>query len=160
MTQNLDLNRKKGKRCTFLRNREKGNRCLNRKSYKCDADGQNKQKNGFMAPHHTNILVQLWRSYEILTSYERGEKITWTDDVVPQCRYITLASTSVIKAPMSTTNDQAAKSCVAMVTAVLATHLTRDRLLMRLRLKGNATHSQALSATQLLVCGFLKWIVD
>lgn len=24
-----------------MRNREKGNRCLNRKCYKCDADGQN-----------------------------------------------------------------------------------------------------------------------
>lgn len=80
--------------------------------------------------------------------------------IIPQCRYVTLASTSLIKASMSTTKDQAAKSCVAMVTAVLATSLTRDRLLMSSLLGGNAAHSQALSATQLFVCGSSRWIVD
>ena len=80
--------------------------------------------------------------------------------IIPQCRYVTLASTSLIKASMSTTKDQAAKSCVAMVTAVLATNLTRDRLLMSSLLGGSAAHSQALSATQLLVCGSSRCTVD
>lgn len=122
-----------------------------RKCYKRDAEKADSR-------HHidTNVPVQLWRSNEILTSFIRGEKMTWTDDVLPRCHYATLASTSVIKASMSTASDQAAKSCVAMVTAVLAGHLTRDRLLMSLLLKGNATHSQALSATQLFVRGSSK----
>lgn len=46
-----------------------------------------------------------------------------TVDAVPQCGYVTPAL-RLIKASMSTTNSQAAKSCVAMVTAELATHLT------------------------------------
>lgn len=145
------------KRCAFMRNRAKKNRCLARKHSKYDTKGQNKQiKLDFWHCVSSNVPVQLWRSYENLTSFIRIEKITWTDDVVPQCRYVTLASTSVIKASVSTTKDQAAKSRVAMVTAVLAAHLTRDRLLMSLLLKGSPTHSQALSGTQLFLCSFLK----
>lgn len=70
--------------------------------------------------------------------------------IIPQRRCVTLASTSAIKASMSATNDEAAR---------LATHLTRDRLLMSSLLKGDAAHSQALLATQLFVSDFLKWIV-
>lgn len=67
-----------------------------------------------------------------------------------KCDCVTLASTSVIKASMSATNAQAAR---------LATHLTRDRLLMSLLLRAVAAHSLALIVVQLFVCSFLKLIV-
>lgn len=119
-----------------------------------------RRKPGFIAPQWYKcshpVMKELWNSHLLWKRW--GE--THGQMIISQCGYVTFASTSFIKASMSTTNDQAAKSCVAMVTAVLATHLTRYRLLMSLLLKGKATHSQALTATQLFVCSFLKWIVD
>lgn len=70
--------------------------------------------------------------------------------VILKCDCERLASTSVIKGSMSATNAQAAR---------LASHLTRDRLLMSLFLRAGGAHSLALIAVQLFVCSFLKLIV-